>query len=153
IGQAARGGGGAEPREPDNEDPPAAQQIAERAADEQQRAQREQVCVDGPLQPRHAGMQLASERRKRDVDDGHVEERNAGSEHRRGEDAATLRAGQLHRNRRKPRGTKARPSSSKKAWATTASTAAGIAPSRTRPRPAKRMPVRIGCPYPPAPIS
>ena len=50
-GERAEQRGGREPDDPDHEDPAAAEPVAERAAEQDQRGQRERVAVDGPLQP------------------------------------------------------------------------------------------------------
>ena len=64
----------------EREDPAAAEHVAERAADEQQRAERQQVGVDHPLLGRETAVQARPDRRQRDVDDRSVEERRRGPE-------------------------------------------------------------------------
>jgi hypothetical protein len=53
-----------------------AEQVAERAADEDQRAESEEVGVDDPLLQREAAAEVALDRGQRDVDDRGVEERD-----------------------------------------------------------------------------
>ena len=59
-----------------------AEDVAERPADEDQRAERQQVRVDDPLLQREAASEIALDRRQRDVDDRRVDE-----DDRRAEDA------------------------------------------------------------------
>ena len=61
-------------------------EIAERAAEQQQRAQRHEVSVEDPLQLADARVEVAPDRGQRHVDDRAVEERDAGAEHRRRDD-------------------------------------------------------------------
>ena len=58
----------------DDEDAPLAVDVAERSADEDQRAEREQVGVDDPLLEREAAAEISLHRRQRDLDDGGVDE-------------------------------------------------------------------------------
>ena len=67
---------------PISEDPLLAEEVAERAADEDQRAEREQVRVDDPLLEREPAAEVVLDRGQRDVDDGRVDEHD-----RRAEDA------------------------------------------------------------------
>ena len=69
----------------------AAEEVAERAADEDQRAEREQVGVDDPLLEREAAAEVALDRRQRDVDDRRVDEHD-----RRPEDAGDERQPLAH---------------------------------------------------------
>ena len=81
-GDRAEQGGGGEGRDPDREDPRLPEDVAERAADEDQRAEGEQVGVDDPLLRREPAAEVGLDRRQRDVDDRAVDEG-----HRRAEDA------------------------------------------------------------------
>ena len=67
----------------DREHPPLAVDVAERAADQDQRAEREQVRVRHPLLRRQPAAEVALDRRQRDVDDRPVDRRHAGAEDRR----------------------------------------------------------------------
>ena len=62
---------------------PPPQQVAERAADEQQRPERQQVGLDDPLLRREPGVEVVADRGQRDVDHGAVEEHDGGAEHAR----------------------------------------------------------------------
>ena len=72
--QRAEHRGDAERRDADHEDAPRAEEIAERAADEEQRAERQQVGVDDPLLEREPAAEVALDRGQRDVDDARVDE-------------------------------------------------------------------------------
>ena len=69
-----------EPDDAGGEDPPAAEEVAERAADEQQRAEREQIRVDDPLLGGEAAVQVGADRREGDVDERAVQEDRARAE-------------------------------------------------------------------------
>ena len=71
---------------PEHEHAAAPEAVAERAAEDDQRAEGEQVRVGDPLQVAEAGVQVARDRRQRDVDHRGVEEGDAGAEHRGGDD-------------------------------------------------------------------
>ena len=58
--------------------------VAERAAEQQQRRQRDEVGVHDPLQAHDRRAEVVADRGQSDVDDRAVEERHAGPEHRRG---------------------------------------------------------------------
>ena len=92
-----------ERHEAGDEDPPAAEAIAERAAEQQERGERDEVRVDRPLQTRDVGLQVAADRRQRDVDDRAVEERDARAEHGRGDHPARGRVSPIGCRRRRSR--------------------------------------------------
>jgi hypothetical protein len=73
-GERAHDRGDAEADQPGGEHLAAAEQVAERAADQQQRAERQQVGLDDPLLRREPGVEVVADRRERDVDDGPVDE-------------------------------------------------------------------------------
>jgi hypothetical protein len=54
--------------------------VAERAAQEEQRAQGQQVAVERPLQPREPAAEVVVDLGQRDVDDRGVEERDTRAE-------------------------------------------------------------------------
>ena len=85
----------AEAGEADREDLPPAEVVAERAADQHQRDERQHVGLDDPLLAGEAHSEVPLHRRQRDVDHRRVEE-----DHRRGEDrrdqGETLPAGHLY---------------------------------------------------------
>ena len=92
-----------ERHEPGEEDPAAAEAVAERAAEEQERGERDEVRVERPLQTGDVGLQVAADRGQRDVHDRAVEERDARPEHgrrdhpaRRRRTEAELAAGRSH---------------------------------------------------------
>src|SRR5581483_2944631 len=64
----------------------AAQPIADRAADQNQRRQEQQIDLDDPLRADDRGVQLLLDDREHDGDDGPIEEREARAEDRGGED-------------------------------------------------------------------
>ena len=64
------------PDDAQREDPPLAVDVAERAADEDERAEREQVGVGDPLLAGQAAAEVALDGRQRDVDRGRVEPRH-----------------------------------------------------------------------------
>ena len=63
----------AEARDADGEDPPLAVEVAERAADEDERAEREQIGVGDPLLAGQAAAEVALDGRQGDVDRRRVE--------------------------------------------------------------------------------
>ena len=65
------------PPTPEREHAPLAVEVAERAADQDQRAERQQVAVDDPLLRRQAAAERALDRRQRDVHDRAVEQHDA----------------------------------------------------------------------------
>ena len=81
IAQSDRGD--AEGDQADDEDPAAAELVAEAAADQQQRDQRQRVGLDHPLLAGEADVEPVADRRQGDVDDGAVEEDDGGAEDRR----------------------------------------------------------------------
>ena len=62
---------------------PPAVPVAERAAEQEEAGERQRVGVHDPLQAREPGIEVAADRRQRDVDDGRVERGEAGAEHGR----------------------------------------------------------------------
>ena len=94
--------GGAEGDQPDDEHPPPAELVAERAADQEQRDQRQHVGLDDPLLAGEAGVEVVADRRQGDVDDGRVEEDDRRAEDRRDQGQALL-AGHPSESRQRPR--------------------------------------------------
>ena len=82
LGQAAQRRGDGEPDHPDQEHPPPPEPVAERAAEQHERGQHEQVPVDGPLETGHRGAQFHAEAGQGHVDHGAVQEDHAGGEDR-----------------------------------------------------------------------
>ena len=82
-GQRAQERRRAERDHADQEHAPLAEQVAERAADEDQRPERQQVRVHDPLLEGEPAAEVALDRGQRDVDDGRVDEHD-----RRPEDAS-----------------------------------------------------------------
>ena len=82
----------------DREDPPPAVEVAERAADEDQRCEHQQVGLDDPLLVGERGVEVVAQRRQRDVDDGLVDEHDRRAEDA-GDERQPLRAGFVHRQR------------------------------------------------------
>ena len=76
----------AEAADADREDPPLAVEVAERAGDEDQRAERQQVGVGHPLLAGEPAAEVVADRRQRDVDHGRVEARDERA-HDRGQRA------------------------------------------------------------------
>src|SRR5918992_517243 len=62
--------------------PPPPEDVAERSADQDQRAEREQVRLDDPLLLGQAAVEVLADRRECDVDDRAVEEHDARAEDR-----------------------------------------------------------------------
>ena len=62
-----------------------AEQVAERAADQEERAERQQVGVDQPLLEGQAAAEVALDRGQRDVHDRRVDEDDDGAENARDE--------------------------------------------------------------------
>ena len=71
--RAEQRGDGEEP-DAEDEDAPPPVAVAERAAEQDQRGQGQQVAVEDPLQGAGAGAEVAADVRQGDVDDGAVEE-------------------------------------------------------------------------------
>ena len=67
----------AEARHPDREHPPLAVQVAQRATDQDQRAERQQIAVDHPLLRGQPAAQRDLDRRQRDVHDRAVQQHDA----------------------------------------------------------------------------
>jgi hypothetical protein len=82
-GDAAQNRRGSERHHADQVDALAAELIAHRAADEDQRAEKQRVRLDHPLDIDDRRVEAGLKRRQRDVDDGHVDERQARAENRR----------------------------------------------------------------------
>ena len=86
ISSVAVGAGGAqqrgdaEPHDPEREHALAPVDVPERAADQQQRAQREQVGVDDPLLVGEPDPEIGADLRQRHLDDGAVHEDDDGAE-------------------------------------------------------------------------
>ena len=78
--EAAQDGRGGEPDQPEHEQTPAAVLVAERAAQQEQRAQGQQVAVQGPLQSREPAAQVVADVGQRHVHDRRVEERDPRAE-------------------------------------------------------------------------
>ena len=99
--------GDAEAGRADREDPPPAVEVAERAADEDQRREQQQVGLDDPLLVGERRVEVVAQRGQRDVDDRLVDEHD-----RRPEDAGDqrqpLRAGLVHRRWRSQRAARRR---------------------------------------------
>ena len=91
--------------DPDQEQPARAEEVAERAADEEQRAERQQVRVDDPLLEREPAAEVVLDRRQRDVDDRRVDEDDDRAEDAGDEDepVAATRVAQVFDTRR-PKG-------------------------------------------------
>lgn len=70
---------------------PMAETIAGRAAEQQQRAQRQQIAADHPRQAGAVGRERLRNRRQADVDDRAIDESQAGREHGGGKHAARVR--------------------------------------------------------------
>src|SRR5579884_3819467 len=104
------GGGGARERrhaergDADREDALAAEEVAERAADEQEGAERKQVRVDRPLLQREPAAEVAPDRRQRDVDDRRVDEHDRRAQDACDEDEALARGPAQWSNTRMGRG-------------------------------------------------
>ena len=73
----------AEAADADREHAPLAEEVAERAADQDQRAEREQVGVRDPLLPGEAAAQVLADGRQSDVDRGRVQARDERPHDRR----------------------------------------------------------------------
>ncbi len=80
--------------EADDEDPPAPEVIGQRAGEQQQRGDRDQVAGQHPLQLGHARVQVRADRGDRDVDHEGVEEPDHRCEDRRGDEGHTGRTAQ-----------------------------------------------------------
>lgn len=80
--------------EADDEDPAAAEVVGQRAGEQQQGRDREQVAGDDPLQLGDSGVQRRADRRDGDVDHVRVEEADHRREHGRGEQRRTGAAAQ-----------------------------------------------------------
>jgi hypothetical protein len=74
AGCTTDGGGDGEPEQAADEGPFAPEQIAEAAAEEEQRAERQRVGGDDPLARVVAEAEVLLRARQRDVDDGRVED-------------------------------------------------------------------------------
>ena len=78
--EAAQQRGEREPHGADDEDPAPAEPVAERAAEQDQAGEREQVAVGDPLQLGQARVEVLADGAQRDVDDGAVEQRHPRAE-------------------------------------------------------------------------
>ena len=83
----------AEPADADREHAPLAVEVAERARDEDQRAERQQVRVRHPLLAGEPAAEVLADRRQRDVDDRRVEARDERAHDRRREGELFLAVG------------------------------------------------------------
>ena len=81
----------AEAADADREHPPLAVEVAERAGDEDQRAERQQVGVGDPLLAGEPAAEVVADRRQRDVDHRRVEARDERA-HDRGQQRQALAA-------------------------------------------------------------
>ena len=86
--------GDREERDPDPEDTQLAEDVAERAADEDEGPEREQVGVDDPLLRGEPAAEVVLDRLQRDIDDRPVDERHRRAEDARDERPAAQRARQ-----------------------------------------------------------
>ena len=68
------------PSDADDEDPAPTVHISQRAADEEERRDKERVGFYDPLDVRKAGMHVRLQNRQRHVHNGHVGERHGGGE-------------------------------------------------------------------------
>jgi hypothetical protein len=80
--ERAEDGGDAERRDTEREHPHLAEDVAERASDEDQRAQRQQVGIDDPLLCRQPAAEVPLNGRQGDVDDRHVDGGDRRAENR-----------------------------------------------------------------------
>jgi hypothetical protein len=88
---AAQQGGEGEPRRADHEDPPPAEAVAQRAAEQDQAGQGEQVAVGDPLELGERRVEVLADGLQGDVDDRAVEEGHARAESGRGDDCSSGR--------------------------------------------------------------
>ncbi len=89
--QRAQGRGEREPDDPHVEDQPPAHPVAERAAEEDERRERQQVAVEDPLEVARRRAQVTPDLGHRDVHDGGLEERDPRAEDRDRQDPPPLR--------------------------------------------------------------
>ena len=89
--QAAEQRGEREPHDADEEDPAPAEPVTQGAAEQDQGGEGQRVGVDRPLQALEPGVEVLADPAERDVDDGRVEHRQAGAQHRGQEHPATAR--------------------------------------------------------------
>jgi len=89
TGQPASGGGERENDQPGDEHQPPPEAVGERAGGQQEGGERQRVGVDDPLQVGEARVQRALDVRKRDVDDGDVEQQHE-DRHRDGDQRPPL---------------------------------------------------------------
>ncbi len=83
--QPAGAGRRGEEHDPARIDATPAEPISQRAADQQERGEKERVRLDDPLDVGDGGAELALQRRQGQVDDRAVDEGEARAEHRRGQ--------------------------------------------------------------------
>ncbi len=100
--QAAAEGRHGEQHEPGHEHPATPVPVTERATQQEQRGQREQVAVEHPLQRREAAPEVAADRRERHVHHGPVEERDPRAQGRGGDQPPSGRGGQRDAGRGRP---------------------------------------------------
>ena len=81
--EAAQDRGADKDRQAHQEDALAAEEVADPAREKKEAAERDQVRVDDPRQPRLRETQVSLDRRQRDVDDRHVDDdqKEPGAEH------------------------------------------------------------------------
>ena len=65
-----------EQRQAEHQDPATAEKIRRSTAEQQEAAECQRIRRDHPLQPRRAQMQIATDRRQRDVDDREIDDRH-----------------------------------------------------------------------------
>jgi len=82
VREPARHRGDRENRDPRGEEAPATQTIAERAAHEHERGEKQRVRLDDPLREVHGDAELPLHHWQRDIDDSAVEKRHARPEYR-----------------------------------------------------------------------
>ena len=92
--------GDGEEADAEDEDAPPPVAVAERAAEQDQRGEGQQVAVEDPLQGAGAGVEVAADVRQRDVDHGAVEERHPRAERRRPRAASARRRSRRRFHRR-----------------------------------------------------
>jgi hypothetical protein len=84
--ESADGGGGGEADEAEQEHASPSEQVAERASEDEERAEREEVRGEHPLHRRQTDTEVTRDGGERGVDDRTVEERDSRTEHRGGDD-------------------------------------------------------------------
>ena len=124
---------------PSRNDLPASEPVAQRAAEQHERGQRQQVGVNRPLQAPERRVQVLADVRQRDVDDGAVEDRKRrtedGAEQQTLAPAIDLSAISTRLTLRAGASLSASPTGSRRR-----SAGPGTAPRRTPPGRARRRP-------------